>query len=125
MCEKNSEWANEMMEIEDQVLEEMREDYRRRLAKRLQEKLKEKEKDMPEVQRLKKKARPAVPEKHPREHRPVGNKGLLPHVEEVGRPGPEVLAACEKQEAYAFPAAQVVLHCGGDRLLREGVKTRR
>jgi|LFRM01.2.fsa_nt_gb hypothetical protein len=55
MCEKNSEWANEMMEIEDQVLEEMREDYRRRLAKRLQEKLKEKEKDMPEVQRLKKK----------------------------------------------------------------------
>jgi len=39
MCEKNGEWANEMMEIEDQVLEEMREDYRRRLAKRLQEKL--------------------------------------------------------------------------------------
>jgi hypothetical protein len=54
MSEKSNGWANEMMEIEDQVLEEMREEYRRRLERRLQEKLAEKEKAMPEVQRLKK-----------------------------------------------------------------------
>jgi len=54
MCEKCGGLANEMMEIEDQVLEEMREEYRRRLERRLQEKLRAKEESMPEVLRLKK-----------------------------------------------------------------------
>jgi hypothetical protein len=54
MGKEDGGWANEMMEIEDQLLEEMREEYRRRLEKRLQEKLEAKERDAPEVRRLKK-----------------------------------------------------------------------
>jgi hypothetical protein len=50
-------WANELMETEDQVQEEMREAFRRRLASRLQERLEAKEQGLSEVHGLKKKGR--------------------------------------------------------------------
>jgi hypothetical protein len=57
MGEAKQKWANEMMETEDQVIEEMREEFRKRLARRLQERLDTKERGMVEVRSLKKKDR--------------------------------------------------------------------
>ena len=48
--------ANEMMEIEEQLLDEMRAEYRRRLQQRLQERVKAKECALPAAQGLKKNA---------------------------------------------------------------------
>ena len=57
MAKKDDGSANEMMEIEEQVIEEMREEFRRRLESRLQKRLEAKQRDMPEVRGLKKKGR--------------------------------------------------------------------
>lgn len=48
--------ANEMMEIEEQLLAEMREEYRQRLQQRLQERVKAKERSLSAAQGLKKNA---------------------------------------------------------------------
>jgi len=55
MTEKDEKWANELMELEEQLHEEMQEEFRKRLQARLQKKLEEKEQAMPEVRNLKKK----------------------------------------------------------------------
>lgn len=57
MNEENDKWANELMEEEDSLHEEMQEEFRKRLQDRLQRKLEAKEKDMPELDSLKKKDR--------------------------------------------------------------------
>lgn len=57
MTEKDEQWANELMEEEDKLHEEMQAEFRKRLQKRLQEKLEAKEQAMPEVRGLKKKGR--------------------------------------------------------------------
>ena len=57
MAEKDEKWANELMEEEDQLHEEMQEVFRKRLEKRLQKKLEAKERAMSEVRSLKKKGR--------------------------------------------------------------------
>jgi hypothetical protein len=48
--------ANEMMEMEEQLLDEMREEYRQRLQQRLQERIKVKERSLAAAQGLKKNA---------------------------------------------------------------------
>ncbi|MEI8354301.1 MAG: hypothetical protein WCG22_07340 [Lentisphaerota bacterium] len=58
MGETHKSWANELMETEDQLHEEMREEYCQRLKRRLQERLETKERNMPEVRSLKKKGPP-------------------------------------------------------------------
>jgi hypothetical protein len=57
MAKKDDGEANEMMETEDQVLEDMRVEFRSRLERRLQKRLVAKQRDMPEVRSLKKKGR--------------------------------------------------------------------
>lgn len=57
MTEKDEPWANELMEEEDKLHEEMQAEFRKRLQRRLQEKLEAKEQAMPEVRSLKKKGR--------------------------------------------------------------------
>lgn len=57
MAKKDAGEANEMMETEDQVLEDMRVEFRSRLERRLQKRLVVKQRDMPEVRNLKKKGR--------------------------------------------------------------------
>lgn len=52
---KNDRWANEMMETEDQVVNEMQEEFRKRLQNRLQEKVGARERAVAEACRLKKK----------------------------------------------------------------------
>jgi len=52
---KKREWANELMDIEDQFEEEVREEMRKRLERRVQERLEAKERGMAEIKRLKKK----------------------------------------------------------------------
>ncbi len=44
MNEENDKWANELMEEEDSLHEEMQEEFRKRLQDRLQRKLEAKEK---------------------------------------------------------------------------------
>lgn len=57
MVKKDDKWANELMEEEDQLHEEMQEEFRKRLQARLQKKLDAREKKMPELGGLKKKGR--------------------------------------------------------------------
>ena len=47
-----SQWVNELMETENQVLEEMREEYRKKLEQRLQQTLEAKQTNLPETERL-------------------------------------------------------------------------
>jgi len=55
MGEKDEKWANELMEEEDQLHEEMQQEFRKRLEARLQKRLEAKEQGMSEVRSLKKK----------------------------------------------------------------------
>lgn len=55
MNEKNSDWTNELMDEEDNMIEKMHRDYCKRLEKKLQNKVDKMEQEMPEVTRLKKK----------------------------------------------------------------------
>lgn len=55
--EHDDEWANELMDVEDQLHEEMKEEFCKRLEQRLQKRLEAKEQRMPEVAKLKKKER--------------------------------------------------------------------
>jgi len=48
----DSQWVNELMETENQVLDEMREEYRWKLEKRLQATLEAKQANLPEVDQL-------------------------------------------------------------------------
>lgn len=57
MSEQDNDWTNELMDEEDNMLEKMRKDYCQRLEKKLQKKVQKMEKEMPEVERLKKKDR--------------------------------------------------------------------
>jgi hypothetical protein len=57
MNKNDEKWANELMEEEDQLHEEMQVEFRKRLQTRLQKKLDAKEKNMPELRSLKKKDR--------------------------------------------------------------------
>jgi hypothetical protein len=57
MNKKDEKWANELMEEEDQLHEEMQVEFRKRLQTRLQKKLDAKEQNMPELRSLKKKGR--------------------------------------------------------------------
>lgn len=57
MSKTNDTWANELMEEEDQLVEEMRVEFRKRFERRLQKRLEEKERGLPEARNLKKKDR--------------------------------------------------------------------
>jgi len=54
MTDAPSDFANELMDEEDALLEEMKVEFRQRLEERVQKKIHARESAMPEVRRLKK-----------------------------------------------------------------------
>ena len=104
--------GNELAEIEEGVLAEMREEYRKRLERRLQERADAAGSVGPDGLLLKKNASGPAPEKLSRRHQHSGMEGLLPEPRALGNPGPRGVASQRQAAAYACIAAQTVLHSG-------------
>lgn len=54
MNDKNDEWENELMKVEDDLIEEFHEEFKKRLEQRVQKLIDAKEASMPQIKRLKK-----------------------------------------------------------------------